>query len=362
MYAVPALILFPGSRSPSATPARPRRSSRPRGPSTRGSTPWRSGSSSWGRRRAACGPTSPGSTAAGRGSASATSSSRGPGVPDRRAHAHGDARGVRAAGRLPLPLRGRGTAPAGRVGARRGGGWGGGWGGEGRVRTAWPPPPPRRRPPRRRRPGRSAAGAGRRGSPAAPCARRRPRCGTASARVAASSQERVCRRPSTYTCRPWARYSPHCSASLRQATTECHSVCSWAWPSSPRQRRLVAREKVVTASPAGEVAHLGVAPHVADQLHLVERARHLGPPCRCVAAAWWALPVPAAPVGRQPSRPSSRRRARRRVASRSVARAPASRSSSGRAPRTTSSQGPGTNRRSQGWVEQTLRSPVVDVR
>src|SRR5215831_17409661 len=44
--------------------------------------------------------------------------------------------------------------------------------------------------------------------------------------VCLSSQERVCRRPSTYTLPPFFRYSPAISARRCHRTTLCHSVRS----------------------------------------------------------------------------------------------------------------------------------------
>src|SRR5512137_1278431 len=60
----------------------------------------------------------------------------------------------------------------------------------------------------------------------------------------------VLSRPSTKTCRPLARYSPHCSACFPQTSTSCHSVSSFFWPDCLSvQDREVAMRRLATAWP-----------------------------------------------------------------------------------------------------------------
>src|SRR3970282_243730 len=55
--------------------------------------------------------------------------------------------------------------------------------------------------------------------------------------------------PSTYTCRPLARYCPQCSPCLPQTTTLCHSVRSCRLPSRSFHTSEVATERRATALP-----------------------------------------------------------------------------------------------------------------
>src|SRR5512133_1405877 len=60
----------------------------------------------------------------------------------------------------------------------------------------------------------------------------------------------VLSRPSTKTWRPFARYSPHCSACFPQTSTSCHSVSSLrCWDCLSVQEREVAMRRLATAWP-----------------------------------------------------------------------------------------------------------------
>src|SRR5271154_6470433 len=69
--------------------------------------------------------------------------------------------------------------------------------------------------------------------------------------VCLSSQERVCRRPSTYTLPPFLRYSPAISASRCHSTTLCHSVRSCHSPLLSLNRSFVAIVSFATGVPCG---------------------------------------------------------------------------------------------------------------
>src|SRR5438270_105399 len=80
---------------------------------------------------------------------------------------------------------------------------------------------------------------------------------------------RVCSRPSTYTCRPLERYSPHSSAGLPQTTMRCHSVRSCFCPCLSVQFSLVAMVKFATACPLGVYRTSGSLPRLPMRMTLL---------------------------------------------------------------------------------------------
>src|SRR5215813_10120495 len=87
--------------------------------------------------------------------------------------------------------------------------------------------------------------------------------------VCLSSQERVCKRPSTYTFPPFLRYSPAISASRCQSTTLCHSVRSCHSPPLSLKRSLVASVILATAVPLGVYLISGSFPRLPIRITLL---------------------------------------------------------------------------------------------
>src|SRR5262249_47313151 len=88
-------------------------------------------------------------------------------------------------------------------------------------------------------------------------------------RFSLSVHSRVCKRPSTKHWRPFARYSPHSSASFPHTTIRCHSVRSCFWPLLSVQDSLVAMRKFATAWPPGVNRTSGSAPRLPIKIALL---------------------------------------------------------------------------------------------
>src|SRR5208282_1107956 len=80
---------------------------------------------------------------------------------------------------------------------------------------------------------------------------------------------RVCSRPSTYTERPFFRYSAAISASRCHSTTVCHSVRSCHSPFLSLKRSLVATVMVATAVPLPVCFNSGSLPRFPTRMTLL---------------------------------------------------------------------------------------------
>src|SRR5688572_17569712 len=80
---------------------------------------------------------------------------------------------------------------------------------------------------------------------------------------------RVRRRPSTYTCEPFFRYSPAISASLPRNTIRCHSVSSFFSPLALSFHwKDVATDTLVSAAPSGMYRVSGSRPRLPTRMTL----------------------------------------------------------------------------------------------
>src|SRR3954451_23061901 len=105
-----------------------------------------------------------------------------------------------------------------------------------------------------------------------------------------SSHCRVCRRPSTYICFPFVRYSFRLSAVLPQRTTRCHSVFSCFWPPLSFHTSVVARLSVATAAPPGVNRISASRPRLPTRITLLTLPIQ---PILSRVQPFWDAPVPA---------------------------------------------------------------------
>src|SRR5450755_88240 len=87
--------------------------------------------------------------------------------------------------------------------------------------------------------------------------------------VSLSSHDEDCSLPSTYTVRPFFKYSPTISAVRWKATRLCHSVLSCQLPSLSLKRSLVASVKRAIAMPLGVYFTSGSLPRLPRRMTLL---------------------------------------------------------------------------------------------